>query len=116
MPPLDASFGGSHAACLLCAFSPPSPSSLSIRSLDASFGGSHAVFSPLFWLAICYLLFAIYQVPLAIPITRRVRQETRRSRGRSMEEILERLSPVIVGWVNYFALADAKGHMERLDE
>ena len=49
-------------------------------------------------------------------IKRRVRQETRRNRGRSMEEILERLSPVITGWVNYFALADAKGHMERLDE
>ena len=46
----------------------------------------------------------------------RLRQETRRSRGRSMEETLERLSPMIVGWVNYFALADAKGHMERLDE
>ncbi len=49
-------------------------------------------------------------------IKRRVRQETRRSRGRSMREILERLSPVITGWVNYFALADAKGHMVRLDE
>jgi RNA-directed DNA polymerase len=33
-----------------------------------------------------------------------------------MREILERLSPVITGWVNYFALADAKGHMGRLDE
>jgi len=33
-----------------------------------------------------------------------------------MEEILERLSPVVTGWVNYFALADAKGHMKRLDE
>jgi len=33
-----------------------------------------------------------------------------------MREILERLSPVITGWVNYFTLADAKGHMGRLDE
>lgn len=49
-------------------------------------------------------------------IKRRLRQETRRNRGRSMEETLERLNPVIAGWVNYFALADAKGHMERLDE
>ena len=49
-------------------------------------------------------------------IKRRVRQETGRSRGRSMREILERLSPVITCWVNYFALADAKGHMGRLDE
>jgi len=49
-------------------------------------------------------------------IKRRLRQETRRNCGRSIGEVLERLSPVIVGWVNYFALADAKGHMERLDE
>jgi len=78
-----------------------------MRFLDASFGGSHATFpSPLL---ACHLLFAI-------PIKHKVRQETRRSRGRFMEEILERLSPVITGWVNYFALADAKGHMERLDE
>ncbi len=49
-------------------------------------------------------------------IKRRLRQETRRSRGRSIEEILGRLSLVITGWVNYFALAGAKGHMERLDE
>ena len=49
-------------------------------------------------------------------IKRRLRQETRRRCGRSMEEILERLSPVIVGWVNYYALADGKKHMARLDK
>jgi hypothetical protein len=41
---------------------------------------------------------------------------TRRSRGRSIEEVRDELNPYIRGWVNYFALADAKAHMQRLDE
>ena len=28
----------------------------------------------------------------------------------------DKLSPYIVGWVNYYALADGRGHMTRLDE
>ena len=49
-------------------------------------------------------------------IKNRIRQLTRRSQGRAIEEIRDRLNPVIRGWVNYFALADAKAHMQRLDE
>ena len=30
--------------------------------------------------------------------------------------IRDKLSPYIVGWVNYYALADGRGHMTRLDE
>jgi hypothetical protein len=41
---------------------------------------------------------------------------TRRSQGRSWYEIKARLEAYIRGWVNYYALADAKGHMTRLDE
>jgi hypothetical protein len=33
-----------------------------------------------------------------------------------MEQIRDQLNPVIIGWTNHFALADAKGHMRRLDE
>ena len=46
----------------------------------------------------------------------KIRQLTRRNQGRSIEEIRDRLNPIIRGWVNYFALADAKAHMQRLDE
>ncbi|HUW14428.1 MAG TPA: group II intron maturase-specific domain-containing protein [Anaerolineae bacterium] len=45
-----------------------------------------------------------------------VRRLTRRNRGRSITEIRDELNPFIRGWVNYFALADAKAHMQRLDE
>ena len=41
---------------------------------------------------------------------------TRRSQGRSIEEVRDELNPYIRGWVNYFALADARAHMQRLDE
>lgn len=41
---------------------------------------------------------------------------TRRSQGRSWGEIRDKLRWSISGWVNYYALADAKGHMGRLDE
>jgi RNA-directed DNA polymerase len=46
----------------------------------------------------------------------RLRRMTRRSQGRSIEEVRDELNPYIRGWVNYFALADAKAHMQRLDE
>ena len=49
-------------------------------------------------------------------VKRRIRQLTRRSQGRSWHEIKARLEAYIRGWVNYYALADAKGHMIRLDE
>lgn len=46
----------------------------------------------------------------------RIRQMTRRSQGRSWHEIKARLEAYIRGWVSYYALADAKGHMTQLDE
>ncbi|MGD2159405.1 MAG: group II intron maturase-specific domain-containing protein [Anaerolineales bacterium] len=47
---------------------------------------------------------------------RRTRQLTRRTQGQSWYENRDRLETYIRGWVNYYALADAKGHMTRLDE
>lgn len=49
-------------------------------------------------------------------VKEKLRQISRRSSGRSLEQIREQLSPIIVGWVNYYALADARKHMQRLDE
>jgi hypothetical protein len=49
-------------------------------------------------------------------VKRKIRQLTRRSQGRSWQEIKTRLAAYIRGWVNYYALADAKGHMTRLDQ
>jgi len=49
-------------------------------------------------------------------MSRKIRQLTRRNSGQSIEKIIERLNPVIIGWVNYFALADGKSHMQRFDE
>jgi group II intron reverse transcriptase/maturase len=46
----------------------------------------------------------------------KLRRLTCRSQGRSIEDIRDELNPLIRGWVNYFALADAKGHMQRLDQ
>jgi hypothetical protein len=45
-----------------------------------------------------------------------VKKLTRRNQGRSWAEIRDRLRWSIVGWVNYYALADARGHMEDLDK
>jgi hypothetical protein len=41
---------------------------------------------------------------------------TRRNSGQSLEVIRDKLNAYITGWVNYFALADAQGHMTRLDK
>jgi hypothetical protein len=47
---------------------------------------------------------------------RKMKQMTRRNQGQALEEIRDRLNPVIVGWVNYYALADGQKHMKRFDE
>ena len=46
----------------------------------------------------------------------KVRRLTRRSGGQAIEEVCQALNPLIRGWVNYFALAEAKQHMRSLDE
>ena len=47
---------------------------------------------------------------------RKVKQLTRRNQGRSWMEIRDKLRRYIVGWVNYYALADAKRKMQELDQ
>jgi len=47
---------------------------------------------------------------------RKMKQMTGRSQGRSLEEIRDRLNPVIVGWVNYYTFADSRKHMVQFDE
>ena len=49
-------------------------------------------------------------------IKRKVKELTRRSQGRSWEEIRDKLQLSISGWVNYYALANARSHMRRMDE
>lgn len=46
----------------------------------------------------------------------RVRQLTRRSGGRSMTEVIERLRPYLLGWKAYFGLAQTPGIWRTLDE
>jgi RNA-directed DNA polymerase len=41
---------------------------------------------------------------------------TKRNGGGNLTQKLEKLSPIINGWVNYFSIATAKTAMERLDE
>jgi RNA-directed DNA polymerase len=46
----------------------------------------------------------------------RVRQLTRRSCGRSMAEVIDRLKPYLTGWKAYFRLAQTPGVWRTLDE
>ncbi|MEM7537511.1 MAG: group II intron maturase-specific domain-containing protein [Chloroflexota bacterium] len=46
---------------------------------------------------------------------RKVKKLTRRNQGDSWLEICGRLRRAVVGWVNYYALADARSHMAHLD-
>jgi hypothetical protein len=45
----------------------------------------------------------------------RVRALTSRQQGKSLDSIRDRLNAFIVGWVNYYALADAALHLRLLD-
>ncbi|MBZ0179996.1 MAG: group II intron reverse transcriptase/maturase [Melioribacteraceae bacterium] len=53
--------------------------------------------------------------PLAT-FKQRVRQLTRRSCGRGMAEVIERLRPYLMGWKAYFGLAQTPGVWRTLDE
>ena len=46
----------------------------------------------------------------------RIRQLTRRSGGRSMEEVVDKLRPCLHGWKAYFGLAQTPGVWRELDE
>jgi len=46
----------------------------------------------------------------------RIRQLTRRSGGRSMEQVVEKLRPYMLGWKAYFGLAQTPKVWRRLDE
>jgi len=41
---------------------------------------------------------------------------TGRNRGRSVDDVIQTLNAYITGWMNYFAIADIKGHMTAIDE
>lgn len=49
-------------------------------------------------------------------IKQKVKELTKRSKSISMERRLEKLNQVTVGWVNYFAIADCKKTLLKLDE
>ena len=46
----------------------------------------------------------------------KLRRLTHRHAGQSLAQVRDALNLVIVGWVNYFALADAQSHLQRLDQ
>ncbi len=46
----------------------------------------------------------------------KLREIFRAARGRNIGRVIEELTPVLRGWVNYFRLAEVKGIFEELDE
>ena len=47
---------------------------------------------------------------------RRVRQLTRRTRGRSLAEVVQNLRSYLLGWRGYFRIAETPGKFRNLDE
>lgn len=47
---------------------------------------------------------------------KKIREITSRRNPLSTEERINKLNPIITGWVNYFSLAKGKKHMEELDQ
>jgi group II intron reverse transcriptase/maturase len=68
-----------------------------------------------FWFAKEGVKRKVAAKPLAT-FKQRVRQLTRRSGGRSMAEVIERLRPYLLGWKAYYGLAQTPGIWRRLDE
>lgn len=51
-----------------------------------------------------------------VTFRQRVRQRTRRSGGRNMAEVIDRLRPYLLGWKAYFGMAQTPSVWRRLDE
>jgi group II intron reverse transcriptase/maturase len=68
-----------------------------------------------FWFAKEGVKRRVAAKPLAT-FKQRVRQLTRRSCGRGMGEVIERLRPYLLGWKAYFGLAQTPGVWRSLDE
>ena len=68
-----------------------------------------------FWFAKGEVKRKVAAKPLAT-FKHRVRYLTRRSGGRSMAEVIERLRPYLLGWKAYFGLAQTPGVWRTLDE
>ncbi len=68
-----------------------------------------------FWFAKEGVKRRVAAKPLAT-FKQRVRQLTRRSCGRGMAEVVERLRPYLMGWKAYFGLAQTSGIWRSLDE
>lgn len=49
-------------------------------------------------------------------ITAKCKAITQRSNGTSVQQKITKLQPIILGWVNYFVIANGKSAMQRLDE
>jgi hypothetical protein len=49
-------------------------------------------------------------------VKRKVREISGRNTGQAVEAVVDQLNRYITGWVGYFRIADAKGHLQRLDE
>ena len=46
----------------------------------------------------------------------KLREIFRRGRGRNLRKVIAELNEAILGWVNYFRLAQVKGIFEELDQ
>ena len=46
----------------------------------------------------------------------KLRDQLRRGRGQSLGRVIEALSQVLRGWINYYRLSDVKGVFEDLDQ
>lgn len=68
-----------------------------------------------FWFSADGVKRRVADKPMAT-FKQRIRQLTRRSGGRSMEEVIDRLKPYLLGWKAYFALAQTPGVWRTLDE
>ncbi len=68
-----------------------------------------------FWFAKEGVKRRVADKPMAT-FTQRIRQLTRRSGGRSMAEVIERLKPYLLGWKAYFGLAQTPKVWRSLDE
>lgn len=69
-----------------------------------------------FWVATGGVVKRKVAVKPLLTFKQRIRELTRRSGGRSLQEVVERLQPYVLGWKAYFRLAQTPKVWRKLDE
>lgn len=85
-------------------------------AVGSVFSAGHKFLGYSFWMAPKGVVKRRVAAKAVKKFKQQIRQRTRRNCGKSLEQVVAQLRPYLLGWKNYFRLAQTPGVWERLEE